>query len=663
MQPNYQAAAWETPFAAAIDKLRNEETSLLLRTVYVKSLNISFFFGMTVLCTAAALLTFTATGGILTATKVFTVSSLFAGIRLVAGLMLPAWIQTAHELGVTIDRIQRILELESGGPFQSSPIKPPPSKALGNRPSAVPVPRSCGRVGAEGGSGAGSEVGSGTAAGAVGLQISQLKSSWSSPEGKKIRVLNGIDLTLRYGELAMVLGPVGAGKTTLLLTLLGELTPESGLITRHDGDDDAPMIYAPQQPWVFPGTVRDNILFGRSYVAGWYAKTVQACQLVADLLQLESGDGTMIGERGVTLSGGQKARVSLARTVYAAGTVGRPCIVLLDDPFSAVDARVGQLLFEQVVQQLLAPHACLVVTHHAHLAKQATTVLAIDSEGHQLGSAAAATLVSAARPAPTEVDAVAGPPSAVDAGHEVAADVCGRGGNDRAASAIGSGDSDTRGAEVSAASAASTAARSAWQSTRQSKAVIVAEHREEGGVSLRTVTAYFTAADSHVLLIATAVLLFGVQGIDVGINWYLATWSQEAKELQQSADFQSERTRTYGLLIGSYLVLLLVRTLCYMHLAVQASKALHAKAFAGVMRVALRFFDTQPVGRILNRFAKDVGYVTTAMRALRIEHAMRVSSPLCVYQTHAHLAYQTRHACINSIMRVSIHHQGFRQHF
>jgi ABC-type multidrug transport system fused ATPase/permease subunit len=382
-------------------------------------------------------------------------------------------------------------------------------------------------------------------------------------------------------------------------------------------------------------------------VAGWYAKTVQACQLVADLLQLESGDGTMIGERGVTLSGGQKARVSLARTVYAAGTVGRPCIVLLDDPFSAVDARVGQLLFEQVVQQLLAPHACLVATHHAHLAKQATTVLAIDSEGHQLGLAAAATLVAAAQPAPTEVDAVAGPPAAVDAGHEVApnASASGSGGNGAPASAIGSGDSDTRGGEASAASAASAAARPAWQSTRKSKAVIVAEHRAEGSVSLRTVTAYFTAADSHVLLIATAVLLFGVQGIDVGINWYLATWSQEPKALQQSADFQSERTRTYGLLIGIYLVLLLVRTLCYMHLAVQASRALHAKAFAGVMRVALRFFDTQPVGRILNRFAKDVGYVTTAMHS---------SQPPCIrHNRHAYVTTAMHVLCVKHGMRAS----------
>jgi ATP-binding cassette subfamily C (CFTR/MRP) protein 4 len=141
------------------------------------------------------------------------------------------------------------------------------------------------------------------------------------------------------------------------------------------------MLYAPQQPWVFPGTVRENILWGRELDPIWYAKTVEGCQLVEDILTLDAGDGSMIGERGITLSGGQKARVSLARTVYAAGSVGGPCVVLLDDPFSAVDARVGRALFKEVVQGLLAPHACVVVTHHAHLAQHAAVVLAMDENG------------------------------------------------------------------------------------------------------------------------------------------------------------------------------------------------------------------------------------------------------------------------------------------
>ena len=103
--------------------------------------------------------------------------------------------------------------------------------------------------------------------------------------------------------------------------------------------------YSAQQPWVFPSTIRQNILFGRQYDADKYAKVLEAAALIEDLERLPHGDKSLVGEKGVTLSGGQKARVSLARALYADTD-----IVLLDDPLSAVDAEVASFLFNKFVK-------------------------------------------------------------------------------------------------------------------------------------------------------------------------------------------------------------------------------------------------------------------------------------------------------------------------
>ena len=99
--------------------------------------------------------------------------------------------------------------------------------------------------------------------------------------------------------------------------------------------------YASQTPWIFNASLKENILFGRKLDQKWYDEVVTACNLDTDVSQLPSGDETMIGERGVNLSGGQKARVALARAVY-----GKPDILLADSPLAAVDSRTANVTFK-----------------------------------------------------------------------------------------------------------------------------------------------------------------------------------------------------------------------------------------------------------------------------------------------------------------------------
>jgi len=196
--------------------------------------------------------------------------------------------------------------------------------------------------------------------------------------------LSGVALTVRPGELLGIAGEVGSGKSSLLAALLGELLPlpmACGLDGGANGADGGrgPLLvgcvaYCSQIPWIASGTVRENITFGCAYEPGWYGRVVAACALQHDLDSLPAGDETELGERGINLSGGQKARVALARCVYC-----RPDIMLLDDPLSAVDPRVGRTLFDEALgpRGLANATTRLLVTHQRQFLPRCDRVLVL----------------------------------------------------------------------------------------------------------------------------------------------------------------------------------------------------------------------------------------------------------------------------------------------
>ncbi len=150
-----------------------------------------------------------------------------------------------------------------------------------------------------------------------------------------------------------VVGKVGAGKSSLLATVLGETVLAEGTV--HVGGSVA---YVEQEPCIFADSVRGNILFGRELDEERLAEVVRVCELQEDMAQLPRGLDTQIGERGVNVSGGQKARISLARACYSDAD-----IFLLDDPLSAVDPHVARRLFSNCLRGFLRKKAILLVTH------------------------------------------------------------------------------------------------------------------------------------------------------------------------------------------------------------------------------------------------------------------------------------------------------------
>ncbi|KAG2502525.1 hypothetical protein BBO99_00009807, partial [Phytophthora kernoviae] len=160
---------------------------------------------------------------------------------------------------------------------------------------------------------------------------------------RETTLLKNVNLELKAGDFIVLHGPVGCGKSSLCSALLGEMVKHRGAV--YVGGSVA---YCSQQPWIQNMTVRDNILFGLLYDRKKYEKVLDACALTADLQSLSAGDATEIGERGINLSGGQKARIALARACYSDAS-----IYLLDSPLSAVDAIVQNEIFQKCFLGLL----------------------------------------------------------------------------------------------------------------------------------------------------------------------------------------------------------------------------------------------------------------------------------------------------------------------
>lgn len=182
-----------------------------------------------------------------------------------------------------------------------------------------------------------------------GISIKNLSAKWL----ENSTALSKINFEAVGPQITAISGPVGSGKSSLLHLILKELQPSEGSITVN-----GKLSYASQEPWLFEGNIRDNILFGQPFNKSKYEEVINVCALQRDLNILPHGDYSLVGERGITLSGGQKARINIARAVY-----NDTDIYLLDDPLSSVDARVGNHIFEECFCKYLKGKCVILVTH------------------------------------------------------------------------------------------------------------------------------------------------------------------------------------------------------------------------------------------------------------------------------------------------------------
>ena len=205
----------------------------------------------------------------------------------------------------------------------------------------------------------------------IDLALVGVSASWDRNEDRK--ALRDISFSVNRGQMLAVTGPVGSGKSSLLMAILGELPSLNGTVSVNGR-----IAYLSQMPWVFSGTIRDNILFGRSFDQKRYQEIVEVCCMETDLHNFPQGDLTEIGHRGISLSGGQRARVSLTRALYSDAD-----IYLLDDPLSAVDAKVGKHLFDRCICGFLSGRTRVFVTHQVDYITHLDRIIVL-SEGAQI---------------------------------------------------------------------------------------------------------------------------------------------------------------------------------------------------------------------------------------------------------------------------------------
>lgn len=347
--------AWEKSFAKVISDIRLKEIRGLRGTAYIlaaiKSTNvvskISIFLSIT---------SYIYFGDALTARKVFVISSFF---NVLNDSMIHFWPLAITSCAEAYVSAKRILEFLLEGDDRQK-IKIYDSKEKKRRESFIKN-----TIMSNGGSKKKADVGTqrrfvNTESVVKGVNLIKASADWdiSSIENPN-PAIKDCDVDIKDKTLVAIVGPVGGGKSTFLNVLLGEVPLCEGEVHINGR-----MSYASQEPWVFEGTVRDNIVFIDEYDPVRYAKVIKACALQQDFKLFPHGDNTIVGERGVSLSGGQKARVNLARAVYR-----KADIYLLDDPLSAVDTHVGRHIFEKCIEGFLKDKIRILVTHQLQYLK------------------------------------------------------------------------------------------------------------------------------------------------------------------------------------------------------------------------------------------------------------------------------------------------------
>ncbi|GMT26202.1 hypothetical protein PFISCL1PPCAC_17499, partial [Pristionchus fissidentatus] len=424
----------------------------------------------------------------------------------------------------------------------------------------------------------------------VGNALEMCNASWSWQAGQSD--LQSLTFHAPVGSLTAIVGVVGSGKSSLLSAIIGEMELQSGSVALTGR-----IAYVPQQAWLLNGTVRENVLFGRDYDEHLYNQITTACELLADFAILPHSDLTPVGENGVSLSGGQKARISLARALY------QECdIYLLDDPLSAVDAHVGEAIYEQVIARetgLLRNRTRLLVTHGLQYTKQAENILVLDDgEIIQQGS----------------FDRLEKSPGVF---RELLAEKA-REENQHTGSSSdeSSGEEEGSGDETLSSSRRSEGSRRSHRE-KQVKPLSLPEKNVEavevGKVKLDVWKSLIRAATLGYCIpfLAFYIAHFGFQ---VARNLWLSNWSDASTKSAGNNSINS--SDDVGLRLGVYsaLGLMEVTAICaafhFLVLACQqASLNLHGPMLRAILRSPMHFFDVTPIGRILNRLSRELDVI------------------------------------------------------
>ncbi|POS79208.1 ABC transporter [Diaporthe helianthi] len=382
--------------------------------------------------------------------------------------------------------------------------------------------------------------------------------------------LKDISIDFVEGGLTTIFGASGSGKTTLLLSILGETIKESGSVTRPDD-----VAFSSQTAWLQSTSIKENILFSSPFEETRYKRVIEACCLPLDLSELPDSDETEVGENGTTLSGGQKARVALARALYS-----KAPLLLLDDIFSALDSKTTASVWEQCFcSDLLKGRTVVLVTQVNWIAEQADLHVTLENG---IIASQAQNIGVVRKPVQVAKDAVEGD------GPEAMTTMDGNGTN-------GNGNNGVNGGKT---------VKPADAPPKPKKDDISKEMEATGAtgrMSFFQYMSYFGGPAYPILtLIATVIGIVALLATTLWISvWVDAVGRGDAIDIGFYLGIYVAIAA--GSLIADGLVFLV-----YANGGWQAAKRLHAEFVRSVLNVSLSWFKDTPTGRIVNRFSRDM---------------------------------------------------------
>lgn len=380
-----------------------------------------------------------------------------------------------------------------------------------------------------------------------------------------------LDFQIKKGEFIVITGPIGCGKTSLLNAMAGFMKMTGGKL-EVDGE-----LLLCGYPWILNATVRDNITFGSPYDQARYDKVVRVCSLQADLDILPAGDRTEIGERGITLSGGQKARINLARAVYKTKD-----IFLFDDILSAVDARVGRHIMDECILGLLNHKTRILATHQLSLIDKADRIIVLDADGtFDIG-----TLKELKNRNETLINLLEFSHSSHNEEEEEENDL------------------EELESEMKEDQELELVEKQLTSKSLPNGQIIEKEERAVNSIKISVYHEYIKAAVGNWGYLIVSVYIFFV-ATTAFLNLFSSVWLSYWTENKWPNRSTSFYMGMYSFFVFCTYIFMNVQftVLCVMGLS--ASKHLNLNAVSRILHTPMGFLDTTPLGRILNRFTKD----------------------------------------------------------
>nr|XP_033794309.1 multidrug resistance-associated protein 7-like isoform X2 [Geotrypetes seraphini] len=589
---------WEKHFMDKVNHVRNKELQMLKFICYLDAACDYLWDALPMLISILTFMTYVLLGHQLTASKVFTALALI-GMLVYPLNMFPWMVNQILQAKVSLDRIQQFLELSDQDldSYYSSDAFSDPD---------------------------------------VVLEMHQSTFSWSSPcsdsvshpeSGEEPEQKGALEtyvhhLAVKKGALVGVVGKVGCGKSSLLAAVTGELNRKDGHICVLDLEQGFGL--AAQEPWIQFTTIRENILFGKRYNAKFYQEVVEACALNDDLKIFPAGDQTVVGENGVALSGGQKARVALARAVYQ-----NKEIYLLDDPLAAVDTDVASHIMEKCILGVLRHKTRILCTHRLEVLDKAD-ILVLMEDGKVVRTGSPSEVLSQVEVTLKHRDEEAEGKEEARIGLGASKGLHGKLHRmDEECEPKECGHEPLVGSYPCKLEEKETEEDFPYSYHNEDEA------KKEGTVSIHVYRSYWNAVGTG-LACLTLTSFFLMQASENISSWWMSYWISNLRKTSSRNASRSEFSLSsfsqslvspvtmapavqtnsssdlnfylgvYGGIVVANSIFTITRAFLFAYGVIRASTVIHRRLLNRVFMATVTFFDTTPVGRIINRFSSDL---------------------------------------------------------